>query len=119
MSKRILSVSYHEELLTTRRMLLEHEGYQVTSALGFTESLERCRKGGFDLFILGHSIPDLDKKELIKSFRNSNGAPVLSLLRQGELPVSVADYQAPVDNPAEFLKTVGEILGRSSTASTD
>ena len=30
MAKRILSVSYDAALLNTRRMLLEHEGYDVT-----------------------------------------------------------------------------------------
>jgi DNA-binding response OmpR family regulator len=112
MSKRILSVSYHEELLITRRMLLEREGYEVTSALGFTQSVARCKAGGFDLFILGHSIPDLDKDELIKAFRNANSAPVVSLQRHGELPVHNADFEVPVDDPAEFLKTVGGILGK-------
>lgn len=56
MSKRILSVSYDASLLATRRMLLEQKGYEVTSALGFSEAIECCKRSGFDLFILGHSI---------------------------------------------------------------
>jgi CheY-like chemotaxis protein len=118
MSKRILSVSYHAELLITRRMLLEREGYHVTSALGFSESVARCRNGGFDVFVLGHSIPEPDKRELIESFRRSNGGPVLSLKHQGELPVSAADFHVRVDDPAEFLKTVNTILGDVSAASS-
>lgn len=114
MSKHILSVSYHEELLITRRMLLEREGYQVTSALGFTQSVARCKNGGFDLFILGHSIPDPDKDELIKVFRYANAAPVVSLRRHGELRVHTADFEVPVDDPSEFLKTVGTILGKGN-----
>lgn len=116
MSKRILSVSYHEELLITRRMLLEREGYAVTSALGFTQSVARCKEGSFHLFILGHSIPDADKNELIKAFRNTNDAPVLSLQRHGERQVHNADFEVPVDDPAEFLQTVAQIFGESSPA---
>jgi hypothetical protein len=33
----ILSVSYDESLLRTREMLLESEGYNVISALGFDD----------------------------------------------------------------------------------
>ena len=35
---RILSVSYDEELLYTRRLLLESRGYCVTSALGWRKA---------------------------------------------------------------------------------
>lgn len=119
MLKHILSISYHQELLITRRMLLEREGYQVTSALGFTQSRASCKNGGFDLFILGHSIPDPDKKELIEAFRSANSAPVVSLRRHGEVPVNNADFEVPVDDPAEFLRTVNSILGQEYAESAD
>lgn len=119
MPKSILSVSYYEELLITRRMLLEREGHKVISALGFTDSAKQCKRDGFDLFILGHSIPDPDKKELIRIFRMANHSPVLSLSRHGETPMVAADYQAPVDDPVEFLRTVAAILGKRSSRATD
>lgn len=109
MSTRILSVSYDVNLLATRRMLLEMAGYTVTSALGFTESLEHCNSSGFDLFILGHSIPTKDKQELIRTFRKSCPAPILSLERVGELRVE-SDFHASPDDPEKLLKTVGNIL---------
>ena len=40
---RILSVSYDEALLYTRRLLLEAAGYSVTSAFGFNEGLYQCK----------------------------------------------------------------------------
>jgi len=49
---RILSVSYDEVLLATRHLLLEHEGYQVISVMGLPAALEKCKEGGFDLFVL-------------------------------------------------------------------
>ena len=39
MSKRILLVSYDRNLLITRGLLLEREGYEVCSAFGFTEAM--------------------------------------------------------------------------------
>jgi len=113
MSKRILSVSYDVSLLGTRHMLLETQGYSVTSALGYTDAISYCNGTGFDLFVLGHSIPLRDKQELVKTFKAHCLAPVLSLERWGE-PRAEADYHAQPDNPAEFLETVREILPDSS-----
>jgi DNA-binding response OmpR family regulator len=69
---RILSVSYDATLLHTRELLLVSEGHDVVSALGFHRGAEACRSGSFDLFILGHSIPQEDKLDLIGYFRQSN-----------------------------------------------
>jgi DNA-binding response OmpR family regulator len=110
MSRKILSISYHEPLLQTRHMLLEQQGYGVASALGFTDAIAHCRKGGFDLFILGHSIPTRDKNELIRTFRQNNDAPILSLRRHGEPEVDAAEYHLFPDDPRELLKKVAEVF---------
>ena len=109
MPKRILSVSYDPILLATRQMLLEQKGYSVTSALGFREALEYCQNEGFDLFMLGHSIPEKDKLHLIVTFRGSCPAPILSLERIGEKQVQ-CDFHASPDDPAKFLQVVTDIL---------
>jgi CheY-like chemotaxis protein len=59
-------------------MLLRRQGYSVTSALGFTDAIEQCKMAQFDLLILGHSIPDADKQELMNVFKGRCGAPVLA-----------------------------------------
>lgn len=112
MSKEILSVSYDASLLATRRMLLEQRGYHVTSGFGFTQALAYCKKGDFDLFILGHSIPVDDKQELIRTFRENCPAPILSLERHGEERV-FSDFHASPDDPEDFLETVSQILDGS------
>ena len=112
MSKHILSVSYDVSLLATRKMLLEQRGYAVTSALGFTKAAEHCRQSGFDLFILGHSIPEADKLHLIKTFRENCPAPILSLERHGEDYVP-CDFHASPDDPERFIGVVDDILVRN------
>jgi CheY-like chemotaxis protein len=114
MSKHILSVSYDEHLLVTRRALLEREGHRVTSALGFTQCSARCAEGNFDLFILGHSIPEDDKRELMRMFRANCAAPVLALRRQGEDPPAGADDLVFSQDPVELLKKVAQILSRTA-----
>jgi DNA-binding NtrC family response regulator len=116
MPKHILSVSYDVSLLATRKMLLEQKGYAVENALGFSKALAFCRNGGFDLFILGHSIPHDDKLALIESFRTHCPAPIVSLERHGEDFVP-CDYHASPDAPDKFLETIENILaGREHRA---
>jgi len=109
MPKRILSVSYDVSLLATRRMLLEERGYEVTSALEFTQAVAHCRNAKFDLLILGHTLPNTDKIELMRRFRASCPAPILSLERPGQDGVS-SDFHASPDDPEKFLEVVNDIL---------
>ncbi|PYX92190.1 MAG: hypothetical protein DMG67_07685 [Acidobacteria bacterium] len=96
-------------------MLLEREGYKITSALSRAEAVARCKEGAFDLLILGHSLPTADKQELIAVFRRSSAAPILSLRRQGEPMVAAADYNVLPDSPEDLLKTVANIFTKDSS----
>jgi hypothetical protein len=66
---RILSPSYDEALRRTRHMLLEAQGYEVISTDRLESTLEQCKLGGFDLFVLGHSTRPEDKQEMVEAFR--------------------------------------------------
>ncbi|HET9281401.1 MAG TPA: hypothetical protein VFR24_05515 [Candidatus Angelobacter sp.] len=109
MTQRILSVAYDESLLATRQMLLETHGYNVISALGFTQAVSHCKTGGFDLFILGHSISLADKRELIKTFRTHCRAPILSLGRVDEELVE-SDFHVFADKPEKLIQSVAKIF---------
>ena len=108
---RILSISYDRTLLITRRLMLEEAGYEVVSAEGFTEGLERCEPN-FDLIIMGHSIPQRDKQAIVAECRKRGcTAPVVSLLRFGEKPIPEAAYGLDPNNPWELLEAIKQILG--------
>ena len=113
---RILSVSYDNSLVRSREMLLEHEGYNVVSSVGFTASIAHCKEDGFDLFILGHSIPHSDRQQLIDTFRKHCPAPIIALRRNaGDEPVRGADYHIEPD-PETLLGLVSDIIhGTSAT----
>jgi len=84
MKGRLLSVSYDPSLLATRDLLLKYDGYEVTSALGFVQAIASSR-ADYDLIIIGHSIPQDDKRAIVAELRKRGcQAPVLSLLRHGE-----------------------------------
>lgn len=92
-------------------MLLQHAAHSVTSALGFTEAVERCKEGNYGLFILGHSIPEQDKRELIRVFRANCPAPVLGLQRLGENASDQADDQIDPNDIEGLLKAVRRLAG--------
>ena len=115
---RILSVSYDESLLKTRQLMLEECGYEVISALGFTDSLKQCEEGGpFDLFVLGHSIPVRDKLALVEAFRAKCRAVVVALKRSGEdLAATGADFQADPGDPAAILDLISKVIRARTSA---
>ncbi len=112
MAPRILSISYDQALLATRRLLLETAGYEVTSAIGFAEALE-VSDSHFDLIIMGHSIPQKDKRAIISELRKHGcHSPVLSLLRFGERSIpEAADGVDPYD-PERMLEKVKALLDK-------
>ena len=116
-AKTILSISYDDTLLQTRHLMLERSGYDVTSSFGFTNSLELCKRGHWDLIIIGHSIPDTDKRALVKQFRRNCSAPVLALHRFGESRLDDADHTITVEHPQNLLQTVESIFTEPETAS--
>jgi DNA-binding response OmpR family regulator len=83
--KHILSISYDPMVLFTRQLVLEREGYRVSSALGLEAALEAATQteAPFDLIVLGHSMPGKDKSGFIKSLRNHSLAPVVFLYWDG------------------------------------
>jgi DNA-binding NtrC family response regulator len=113
---RILSVSYDQMLLRMRHMILEHEGYAVVSAHGFTSALELCEQGGFDVFVLGHSIPDHEKRKMMQAFRQVCSAPIISLrLGWSDHAVDDAEFRI-VPDPEVLLETLKNIVGTQAKA---
>jgi DNA-binding response OmpR family regulator len=113
-STRILSVSYDNLLLRMRQMILENAGYIVVSAHGLENSLAQCKQGDFDLFILGHSIPDEDKRKMVEAFQSECPAPIISLTRgSSEQRVDGAGYHIEPD-PERLLKLIAEITRKKA-----
>ena len=112
MAKRILLVSFDDRLLTKQCGLLEQQGYAVTSALRLKEAAVSCKRGLFDLFILGRSIPHNIKKELIEVFRAQSTTPILSLWTPGEQVLDAVNYLEFSDKIDNFVNGVQTILKR-------
>ncbi len=82
----------------------------MTSALGFSEADAQCKRGGFSLLVLGHSIPPNHQKTLISHFRANCSAPIVSLLGVDGQRVDGADYHVSSAHPIELLQAILAIL---------
>ncbi|HEV2277285.1 MAG TPA: hypothetical protein VGS02_03845 [Acidobacteriaceae bacterium] len=109
---RIFSISYDPTLLRTRELLLEQMGHTVASAEGFAEAFAICERepGGFDLMVLGHSIPHQDKRAIIRRCLQSCHCPVLALTRVNEELVEEASRSVDASDTREFVAAVEELL---------
>ena len=106
----ILSISYDESLLQTREWILKAAGFQVTSAHGFTEASEHCRDIGFDLVIIGHSLPSRDSSALITQIRSHNHTRILSLRRPGESSAPGVDHSVDSSSAEALIEAVHTAL---------
>jgi len=107
----ILSVSYDEALLRTRRWILETVGFKVTSAFGFAQATTHLQANRFDLVIIGHSIPREDKEALLKIVKAHQHSRILSLRRAGDLPLTdVDDSIDAFEGPEVLISAVRKLL---------
>lgn len=116
MPLRILSISYDASLLNSRRIMLEQRGYTVTCAEGFVQALKRCHEGGYDLVVIGHSIPPEDKRALLEVVKRECPVPVVALLRADEPPLDGATASVDAMNPQNVLDTVDNVLKERKAA---
>ena len=89
--------------------MLAREGFEVESAVGFSAAIRACKKGTFDLVILGHSIPTEDQSAIIKQLRAVCHTPILALRRPHDSPVKTAEYNLDSGDPGRFLGYIKEI----------
>ena len=109
--RRILSVTYDPSLAHTREMLFTGAGFKVSTFLDVAEAIQACKSESFDLIVLGHSIPFLERRALVREAHENCVAPVLALVRLGEPRLPEADYFFdPLENPALLLELVISIF---------
>jgi DNA-binding response OmpR family regulator len=108
-SKSVLCVSWNPSLAATRQMMLMQAGYVVISSVGRERVAIECHAKA-DLLVLGYSVPRVDKRTVIKCFRQHSKAPILSLLKHGQKKLPEADFAVETLNSDDFVKAVKAIL---------
>ncbi len=115
LKKRILSISYDESIMRTRHYIFENAGFDVISAYGFSDAMEQCREGTFDVVVLGHTLPPKDKTALVTLLRERCHCSVVSIRKPGQGKHPDADYSVDSgEGPETLLAAVKEALGIST-----
>lgn len=109
---RILTVAQDEPVLRLWEIFLETKGYEVVSSVGLS-ALDACKGGKFDLFILGGTVPDQDKKKLVDHFRQCCPAPIISVNPNLESEANDgAEYHVKPDVD-EIVKLVTKVVKKA------
>ena len=115
---RVLSVSCDPSRLKSRHYLLLAMRLDVTSALGAESAMQLCEEGGFDLLLLGQTVPLDNKLELIRRFRRYCSGAVLWMYRPPKENLANADYYFDSSNrPDQLVALISEILAGSRSRS--
>jgi DNA-binding NtrC family response regulator len=69
--KKILVVGYDPSLLTTRKMVLQSGRYEVVSVDSDHQAMKLLADNGFDLVVLGTSVPPIGFEQLEKRIRDA------------------------------------------------
>src|SRR5512146_1994801 len=113
---RILSISYDPALLTSRNDLLRQAGYAVTGASNLNDALYAVESEEFDLVIVGHSLPEHERRLLVRLVRQKVTIPLLVLSDDSSAtPFTYAEVVASVHASTDvFLHIVASILKRQT-----
>jgi DNA-binding response OmpR family regulator len=108
---RILSISNDQRLATSRQLVLESQEFDVESFTSQTALIE-CQGKSFDVAILGHTVPDSEKRTLVDELRRlCPGIRVIGLLQFGEVPDPAWDGACRIDDgPNALLEAVRSVL---------
>jgi two-component system, NtrC family, response regulator PilR len=114
----ILVVDDEENLRRTLALILQREGYTVTTAASVMEARECLQEGRFDLVFLDLKLPDASGLTLLPEMRSQNpDLPVLILTAHDKLDVALEavrggarDYLLKPIDPPILLARVKEVL---------
>ena len=102
MSKsRILLVDDEPDILETVSFMLQSRNYQVSTASGGQESLEKVKSEQPDLILLDIMMPDIDGYEVcmkLKSDENTRDIPVIMLTAKGESEAVLKSHSIGADD---------------------
>jgi len=113
---RVLTVSHDEPLLKTWALLLQSRGYEVDSLNPLNAIIDNSKQPGFDVLILDSSVPTVEKRRMIDTFRHSCDSPVIAVPSIGDdQEVDGADYHVEPD-PELLLECIADVISKKSAA---
>jgi len=120
MAKRILSVSYDAALLRSREMILQRQGYEVTSVQNLQDAILQCRREMFDVALIGHAIPIAEQMNIVGELRkNCPGAKVVALTARPMSPAPYADHSVDAMKPDELVAELRHLFAEADSGKAE
>lgn len=120
----VLVVDDEQRIAEAVAMNLELEGYQVITAGGGQEAVEKVTRDMPDLVILDVMMPDMDGFETLRRIREISTTPVIMLTVRGDegdkvrgLNLGADDYMTKPFSPKELVSRVKAVVRRTETPS--
>src|SRR5205814_2782590 len=110
---RILSISDHESIRTSRELLLQSVGYSVVSLPSYSISKEKL-PNDLDVAVIGQTVDDLTASLIAARLHITQAdIRILRLTAQNSRPYSGFDGSCFVeDGPGAFLCCVAELIAK-------
>jgi len=110
---RILHVGTNDAVMTTRRAILQRAGHEVTLAHNVREVLAACMANGFDVVILGQSLPPREKQRVVHTVME-HCTPIRFLEYHNgvapDLPSVHAHLHVPSSTPQSLIESVNHLV---------
>ncbi|MFW6055904.1 MAG: response regulator transcription factor [Chloroflexota bacterium] len=123
-ARTVLVVDDEQRIAEAVAMNLELEGYQVITAAGGQEAIEKVTRDMPDLVILDVMMPDMDGFETLRRIREFSTTPIIMLTVRGDegdrvrgLDLGADDYVTKPFSPRELVSRVRAVVRRTEMPS--
>src|SRR5712691_1815550 len=114
MNLSVLQIGYYPNLLATRRVMLENDGYIVTSALGNDQGIAIASAGRFDVIVVGFSATQSLRTYMVRWLKQHiPKVPVVVLLAHDAERFPDADVATFPESPPTWLPMVRQACSKN------
>src|SRR3569832_1280731 len=115
--KRVLAIDDEPSMTEWLKILLEHAGYEVRTALIGTRGEELFRTWRPDAVVTDMMLPDVDGIELVRKFKQlESEAEVIVITGQGNIPRSVEKKKTKTNDNHEKPNNAERLLDKLEKA---
>jgi DNA-binding response OmpR family regulator len=112
----ILAVGLDSSLLRTRALVLQSAGYVVQSASSVKDAVRSFLAGDFDLVLLCHSVPSLERDRLTCLIRASGSHTPVASVSGNSCPNDAFVTATLEDGPDKLLRGIRDVLHKAAKA---
>ncbi len=119
--RNILLVEDDESIISSLKKYLSNEGFQIDSASGQREAVEKIESAGYDLVLLDISLSDGNGFSVCAAIKQNGNIPVIFLTACDEeysivagLDMGADDYITKPFRPRELLSRINSVLRRTN-----